>query len=1635
MNIRNSKRLRIAVYIQAALQVMLPLQASWANSPVSLPRPTVINLELTSVDSARKEADLISRNYFKRGYTLASGDTLNNVAKTARVSLLTLREINRIHIPADKKFYALKAGDYLMIPDWDRPLDENAAPAVLPAASTQAAPPAQNENNSTDQRTASALNGLGSALQSKDQSSAARALAVGTATGAAAQSVQEWMNQFGNARVNLSVDDHLRYSGASADVLLPLTDKEAKNLAFTQLGVTDKDHYTTVNLGVGQRHFTDDAMLGYNLFIDQELRNQHTRLGVGAEYWRDFMKFAGNIYTGITSWKESKQLEDYEERPATGFDLRAEAWLPSMPQVGGKLKLEQYFGDEVGLISASDRQKDPLAITMGVNYTPVSLFTAGIDQRFSNGKSDTQFNLQFNYEIGTPLSQQLDPEYVKERRTLAGSRLDFVDRNNAMVMEYRKMEVIKLSLPPVLAGKTAQSHSITGTVKARHGLKHIDWDTSALQAAGARVTASKNNVLTMTLPTSPGTYPLTAIAWDKKGNASNTASMTVEVSPDSTQPGHQISHLQAQPLQQKANGVDVITYTLRATAPDGTAAKNTRVLWSTDKGVIQQPETRTNDAGESTTTLFSTDHGKVNLNAVLLDEQGNKLIDRVHKDAEFIIAKNVLTLTADKPSAKADGNDAITFTYTAKDDAGQPIADREIAWSNLDNLGVMTPASQKTDANGEAKATLISQTQGATRLAVALKNTDGTDGQNTESQPVNFTLNIAATLTEDKTQAISDGNDVITLSYQAKDGNGQPLANYDLQWETSPVLGDLTPQAAKTDKDGKATATLSSQRNGATVVSATLLDPQGSPLAKQSTNTLTFAQAGQLTLNADKLTAKANGTDVITFTYKALDSSGKPLTGRPVSWNKGTAIGDLTPVDNQTNAQGEAKATLKSLVKGITHVEAVLKNADGTEHARTKSQDVEFQLGNIATVTADKNSALADGVDTITLSYHVEDELGNPVDNADIDWSMSPQLGALTTAATKTDGSGNASAKLVSNAVGDTTITVTLKDTGEQQNSPRVTFDQSATLTLSADKASAKADGTEAITFTYTATDKTGKPLASRQIIWDNTNNLGTLTRSDTVTDNSGKAMAVLVSTADGRTSLGVSLKNADGSDHKRTQSGEVEFVRGTIVSVNPDKTSALADGYETILFTFEAKDDQNNPITGADIEWSSQGSFGNLQPDSLKTDSTGKATAKLTSIQTGSTRVTVKLIDKDIPATSTQVTFDKSALIVLDADKSSAQADGSDTITFTYKVTDRVGTPLAGRDVVWSNTTAIGNMVPVSSRTNAQGEASATLTSTQAGQTALSVLLKNADGSNYDTKTSSQVSFATVAPFVVALSSDHNQSWATNSHKRTLSMLVTQSGQPVSGKDLAWDMSSCTSCNVDNANPVSDAQGKASAQFSSTAAGQQTIKICLKDDPTVCGNVNVDVLEIPTLEYRTKGSTGWNSGNWSGKPLLKEGEIELKVNNASGNITWTPSSGITLNNATSTPTATLVAPAATMKIDYELFSSEPKMKLSQQFALNGTPVLRPGAPQLLNYQDAINACQAIGASQVDESIAGTVYSTWGNIANVGNYGAVFSPWLNGSLGTVPGMQDNAKAMDLRNGSVLTLFNAYSSNTHVLCAQ
>ncbi|MEZ2574263.1 inverse autotransporter beta domain-containing protein [Buttiauxella ferragutiae] len=271
--------------------------------------------------------------------------------------------------------------------------------------------------------------------------------AKGAAIGQVQSSIDNLLSPYGHIRTNIVINDHGDLNGSSADYFIPWFDNKG-SLLFNQLSVHRTDDRTIGNFGVGVRqNIGDKWLVGGNLFYDYDFSRQHRRAGAGIEAWTDFLKVSSNYYIPLSGWRDSKDLADYEERPAKGYDIRIQGWIPYYPQIGASLAYEKYYGDQVALFGTDDLQKDPIAATVGVNYTPVPLVKLSVSYKKGTGDSDDLVaGAELNYQLGVPLSHQLDSSNVEAMHTLKGSRYDFVDRNNDIVLEYREKSSLDVAI-------------------------------------------------------------------------------------------------------------------------------------------------------------------------------------------------------------------------------------------------------------------------------------------------------------------------------------------------------------------------------------------------------------------------------------------------------------------------------------------------------------------------------------------------------------------------------------------------------------------------------------------------------------------------------------------------------------------------------------------------------------------------------------------------------------------------------------------------------------------------------------------------------------------------------------------------------------------------------------------------------------------------------------------------------------------------------------------------------------------------------------------------------------------------------------------------------------------------------------
>ncbi|KDU03565.1 acylphosphatase family protein [Escherichia coli 3-267-03_S1_C2] len=524
--------------------------------PVMAAAPTHINPAHS--DTA---ASLILPNVKTIPYTLGALESPPTVAARFGITVDELRRLNQFRTFA-RGFDNVRQGDEI-----DVPLINSNSPEARNLKAMQM----ERDGKDPQMQVAEVAQQSGTLLARDMDSEQAASMARGWVASSASAQATDWLSRWGTARVSLGVDEDFSLKSSSFEFLHPWYETP-DNLVFSQHTLHRTDDRTQTNHGIGWRYFTSSWMSGVNMFIDHDLTRYHTRTGMGVEYWRDYLKLSGNGYLRLSNWRSAPELDnDYEARPANGWDLRAEGWLPAWPQLGGKLVYEQYYGDEVALFGKDERQNDPHAITAGLSYTPVPLISFSAEQRQGKqGENDTRIGMELTLQPGHSLQKQLDPAEVAARRSLVGSRYDLVDRNNNIVLEYRKKELVRLTLTDPLKGKPGEVKSLVSSLQTKYALKGYDIEAAALQSAGGKVAVSGKDIqITIppyrftAMPETDNTYPIAVTAEDSKGNFSRREESMVVVEKPTLSLTDSTLSVDLQILLADGKSTSTLTYTAR----------------------------------------------------------------------------------------------------------------------------------------------------------------------------------------------------------------------------------------------------------------------------------------------------------------------------------------------------------------------------------------------------------------------------------------------------------------------------------------------------------------------------------------------------------------------------------------------------------------------------------------------------------------------------------------------------------------------------------------------------------------------------------------------------------------------------------------------------------------------------------------------------------------------------------------------------------------------------------------------------------------------------------------------------------------------------------------------------------------
>ncbi len=1251
-------------------------------------------------------------------YTLGALESAQSVAERFGISVAELRKLNQFRTFA-RGFDNVRQGDELDVP---AQVSEN-----------KLTPPPGNSSDNLEQQIASTSQQIGSLLAEDMNSEQAENMARGWASSQASGAMTDWLSRFGTARITLGVDEDFSLKNSQFDFLHPWYETP-DNLFFSQHTLHRTDERTQINNGLGWRHFTPTWMSGINFFFDHDLSRYHSRAGIGAEYWRDYLKLSSNGYLRLTNWRSAPELDnDYEARPANGWDVRAEGWLPAWPHLGGKLVYEQYYGDEVALFDKDDRQSNPHAITAGLNYTPFPLMTFSAEQRQGKqGENDTRFAVDFTWQPGSAMQKQLDPNEVAARRSLAGSHYDLVDRNNNIVLEYRKKELVRLTLTDPVTGKSGEVKSLVSSLQTKYALKGYNVEATALEAAGGKVVTTGKDIL-VTLPAyrftstpeTDNTWPIEVTAEDVKGNFSNREqSMVVVQAPTLSQKDSSVS-LSTQTLSADSHSTATLTFIAHDAAGNPVIGL---VLSTRHEGVQDITLSDWKDNGDGSYTQILTT-GAMSGTLTLMPQLNG--VDAAKAPAVV----NIISVSSSRThsSIKIDkdrylSGNPIEVTVELRDENDKPVKEQKQQLNtavSIDNVKPGVTTDWKETADGVYKATYTAYTKGSGLTAKLLMQNWNEDlhtaGFIIDANPQSAKI---ATLSASNNGVLANENAANTVSVNVADEGSNPINDHTVTFAV--LSGSATSfnnqNTAKTDVNGLATFDLKSSKQEDNTVEVTLEN------GVKQTLIVSFvgdSSTAQVDLQKSKNEVVADGNDSATMTATVRDAKGNLLNDVKVTFNVNSAAAKLSQTEVNSH-DGIATATLTSLKNGDYTVTASVSSGSQA------NQQVNF-IGDQSTAALTLSVPSGDITVTNTAPQHMtatlQDKNGNPLKDKEITFSVPNDVASRFSISNggkgMTDSNGVAIASLTGTLAGTHMITARLANSNVSDAQPMtfVADKDRAVVVLQTSKAEIIGNGVDETTLTATVKDPSNHPVAGITVNFtmpqDVAANFTLENNGIAITQANGEAHVTLKGKKAGTHTVTATLGNNNTSDSQPVTFVADKTSAQVVLQISKDEITG--NGVDSATLTATVKDQFDNEVNNLPVTFSTASSGLTLTPGVSNTNESGIAQATLAGVAFGEQTVTASLANTGASDNKTvhfigDTTAAKIIELTPDPDSIIAGTPQNSTgSVITATVVDNNGFPVKGVTVNFTSRRNTAEMTNGGQAvTNEQGKATVTYTNTR---------------------------------------------------------------------------------------------------------------------------------------------------------------------------------------------------------------------------------------------------------------------------------------------------------------------------------
>lgn len=345
-----------------------------------------------------------------------------------------------------------------------------------------------------------------------------------------------------------------------------------------------------------------------------------------------------------------------------------------------------------------------------------------------------------------------------------------------------------------------------------------------------------------------------------------------------------------------------------------------------------------------------------------------------------------LDLSTSVPSIGSDGRATATLTATVKDSANRTLANQQVLFGTTDPGAVLNVVSGRTDANGNATATLQITEQSNRSIVVSAQTGSLEREVSVAVVGTSLTLNGPGNLIAGAPTEFSVG---------LRDSAGTPLVNKAVSVVSS-AGNALSAASITTDSTGQARFSLTGTKVGNDRLTISSLGASASIDLQVSNTQLTFAAPGA----SQEISVGSPQEVAVTYTV-----GGVPQVGHEVAF--AATRGNLSAPSALTDGNGRASVTIASPTAGIATLTA-------TAGSVTSTQRVEFVSRVPAKISLQPSPASVGvnlsetGGNSSQLIAVVRDANDNPVKGVVVQFSAlnDPSNGRIEPASATTDSAG-----------------------------------------------------------------------------------------------------------------------------------------------------------------------------------------------------------------------------------------------------------------------------------------------------------------------------------------------------------------------------------------------------------------------------------------------------------------------------------------------------------------------------------------------------------------------------------------------------------------------------------------------------